>query len=38
MTGLDFFIWVLLGGYMLARWRLHRWHQERWHRDRRRQR
>lgn len=25
MTGVDLFIWVLLGGYMLARRRLHRW-------------
>lgn len=26
MTGVDLFIWALLGGYVLARRRLHRWH------------
>lgn len=25
MTGLDFWIWALLGGYLFARWRIHRW-------------
>lgn len=29
MSGLDFFIWVLVAGYLFARWRLHRWHQQR---------
>jgi hypothetical protein len=29
MTGLDFFIWALLAGYLLARWRLHKWQQQR---------
>lgn len=28
MTGLDFFIWVLVAGFLFARWRLHRRHQE----------
>ena len=29
MTGLAFFIWTLLGGYMLSRWRLFKWRQQR---------
>jgi hypothetical protein len=29
MTGLDFFIWALAGGYLFARWRLHRRKQQR---------
>lgn len=24
MTGLEFFIWTLTGGYIIARWRLYR--------------
>jgi len=28
MTGLEFFIWTLAGGYAFARWRLHRWQQQ----------
>lgn len=29
MTGLDFFIWALLAGYLFAKWRLHRRQQQR---------
>jgi hypothetical protein len=29
MNGLDLFIWALVGGYLLARWRLYRWQQQR---------
>jgi hypothetical protein len=25
MSGLDFWIWVLLAGYVLSRWRIHKW-------------
>jgi hypothetical protein len=28
MTGIDFFIWVLAGGYLFARVRLHRRQQQ----------
>ena len=28
MTAADFWIWVLLGGYIIARWRLHLRYQE----------
>lgn len=27
MTGLDFFIWVLVLGYLVARQRIHQWQQ-----------
>lgn len=29
MTGLEFFIWTLVGGYVLARRRLFKWQQQR---------
>jgi hypothetical protein len=29
VSGLDVFIWILAGGYVLARWRVHRWQQQR---------
>ena len=29
MTGLEFFIWTLVGGYVLARWRLFKWQKQR---------
>jgi hypothetical protein len=29
MSGLEFFIWILAGGYALARWRVHRRQQQR---------
>lgn len=29
MTGLDFFIWVLAAGYLMARRRVHRRHRQR---------
>jgi hypothetical protein len=29
MTGLDLFIWALVGGYVLARRRLFKWQQQR---------
>lgn len=27
MTGIEFWVWVILGGYILSRWRLHKWQQ-----------
>jgi hypothetical protein len=28
VTGLDFFIWTLAGGYLFGRWRIYRWQQQ----------
>jgi len=28
MSGIDFFIWVIVGGYVLSRRRLHKWQQQ----------
>lgn len=27
MTGVEFWIYVLVGGYLLSRWRIHKWQQ-----------
>jgi hypothetical protein len=29
MTGTDFYIWVLVIGFVIARWRIHKWQQQR---------